>query len=63
MPKLEKFRGSKTINLYIHKDSPSEFECVADNSIPPTVSKKIYLNIQRKFSPKLIISSLVFKKS
>ncbi len=45
----EKFRGFKTINLYIHKDSPSEFECVADNSIPPTVSKKIFLNIQCKF--------------
>jgi hypothetical protein len=45
----EKFRGSKTISFYIHKDSSSEYECVADNSIPPTVSKKIYLNIQCNF--------------
>lgn len=43
---IEKFRGHKTINLYIHKESPSEYECVADNSIPPIISKKIFLNIQ-----------------
>ncbi len=45
---MEKYRGQTTINLFIHKDSASIYECVADNSIPPTVSKKIYLNIQRK---------------
>lgn len=43
---MEKFRGMKTIYMSIHKDSASEYECVADNSIPPTVSKKIFLNIQ-----------------
>ena len=44
---MEKYRGQSTINLFIHKDSASVYECVADNSIPPTISKKIYLNIQR----------------
>lgn len=47
---LEKFRGTKTINIHVNKDSASEYECVADNSIPPTVSKKIFLNIQCKKS-------------
>lgn len=51
----EKFRGSKTISFYIHKDSSSEYECVADNSIPPTVSKKIYLNIQCNFWQFIIV--------
>ena len=45
---IDKYRGLKTLNIHIHKDSPSEFECVADNSIPPTISKKIFLNIQCK---------------
>lgn len=58
---IEKLRGMKTIHLYIHKDSPSEFECVADNSIPPTVSKKIYLNIQ--FAPQIKFQNTkVFQK-
>ena len=46
---MEKYRGQKTINLFIHKDSANVYECVADNSIPPTISKKIYLNIQRNY--------------
>jgi hypothetical protein len=45
---IEKYRGLKTISPYIHKDTANEYECVADNSIPPTVSKKIILNIQCK---------------
>jgi len=58
---IEKFRGSKTISFYIHKDSSSEYECVADNSIPPTVSKKIYLNIQ--YAPQIkFLNSKVFQK-
>lgn len=45
---IEMYRGHKTIELFIEKNTPNELECVADNAIPPTVSKKIYLNIQRK---------------
>ncbi len=46
---IEKSRGSPTLHLHVHsKDAPSEFECVADNAVPPTVSKKIFLNIQCK---------------
>lgn len=45
---IEKYRGFKTIDIFINPDSPNEYECVADNSIPPIISKKIYLNIQCK---------------
>jgi len=44
---IEMYRGHKTIELFVEANTPSELECVADNSIPPTVSKKIYLNIQQ----------------
>ncbi|CAF0856230.1 unnamed protein product [Brachionus calyciflorus] len=59
---IEKYRGSNKINLLIHKESPNEYECVADNSIPPTVSKKIYLNIQYPPQIKFLNNKLFQKK-
>ena len=55
---IEKFRGHKTIQFFIHKESPSEYECIADNSIPPIISKKIFLNIQYAPTVKLVNSKV-----
>jgi hypothetical protein len=38
------------ITLLISRDSTNEYECVADNDVPPTVSKKIFLNVRCKFN-------------
>lgn len=34
------------IKLVIRRDSANDYECVADNGVSPTVSKRIYLNIR-----------------
>ncbi|RNA20098.1 limbic system-associated membrane isoform X1 [Brachionus plicatilis] len=50
---MEKFRGMNKIDLMIHKDSPNEFECVADNSIPPTVNPPMITFLNGKLFQKL----------
>ena len=59
MVKLDKFIGP---NLMIHNvdtDDMGSYLCIADNGVPPIVSKRIYVYVQCKEI--LIIISLIWK--
>ena len=59
MVKLDKFIGP---NLMIHNvdtDDMGSYLCIADNGVPPIVSKRIYVYVQCKKICKLI--SLILK--